>query len=240
MVRENAGNVYVADTQTLDKLTETSAENAGKGDAQKNNGVILNLDTEKEIVEDLSPKDVKFYGIPDLIGKRKNAFVKALAVFLDKVFFAKAVEEGTEVALSGYSSIEEKVEAMILAVETVENSNVEGVDRSDIVVSLKPASYAKFISKCDTLANPYNGGVNGKFYHDVEIVSNVRQTKDVVSMARGSVALQTAMLTDTGIEVRNPVYNPKKALVMFFMYGVKVIMPDLVFYGDIEEVEPSA
>ena len=82
-----------ANAELKDKGT---ARTAGKGDTVDAKPVIVNIDTDKEIVEELQNKDVKLYGVAGMAEKRKDNHKKRIVAYLDREFFAK-VKEGTKV-----------------------------------------------------------------------------------------------------------------------------------------------
>lgn len=195
----------------------------------KNNGVTVNLDTDKEIVEEVEWKDINFYGIDGLLAKRQNNHLMAMIRELDTAFFTEAVAGGTEVTLES-TAIEEQIEELIQAVETTTNGNVDGVDRSMIVVTVKPSIYGALRNKIDTLPNPADGGVDIKTFHDVRIFSNHRQTKDAICMVVGSVA-QPVVSAPYDME-RVPLSNAI-AVELYYSYGTKAVMPDLIKYAEV-------
>lgn len=52
--------------------------------------VTINLDTDKEIVEEFENKDVRMFGIPDLVAKRVTNHAQRIIATLDKAFFDTA------------------------------------------------------------------------------------------------------------------------------------------------------
>ena len=121
--------------------------------------------------------------------------------------------------------------------ETVSNDNVDGVDRELMTLSLKPYYFGKLRNYIDSLANPNGGGVDINMFHGVRIVSNTRQTEDAIIMVNGSIALVSVV--DNFITERIPFSN-ETALEMFFNYGCKAVMADLIFYANLGDDEPSA
>lgn len=202
-----------------------TARTAGSGDKLKNNGkVTVNVDTDKEIVEEIAKKDIKLYGLDGMAEKRKPNHAKRMMAYLDTEFFAEAVSEGTELKNVTETSIEEILEALIQSVETTQNDWVDGVDRDMLVLTVKPNVYGKirnYIDKVD--------GTDGTtdYFHDVKLYSNHRQTKDAICMIDGAVA--QLVTTDEYDAEKIPLSNDI-ALELFFSKGTKAIMPDLIKY----------
>lgn len=207
-----------------------TARTAGAGDVLKNNGVEVNLDQHKEIVEEVAQFDIDTYGIADIVAKRQSNHIASMVVALDTAFFAKAEEEGTEFDASSYTTVVEKVEALIQSVETTVNGNVNGVDRSMINVTLTPEYFGALENYIDTLANA--NGVSIDVFHRVRIYSNTRQTKDAICMVTGAVAqpVNARPYTVQPIPLSNDV-----AIMLFFDYGTKAVMPDLIKWADLSD-----
>jgi hypothetical protein len=225
-----AGSVVVRRMATSIARTLGTARTGGAGDKLSNNGVTVNLNVDKEIVEEIARKDIDMYGIPDILAKRVVNHELAMIRDLDTAFFTEAEAEGTEVDVSGESTIEAKLEALIQAVETVENDNVDGVDREMLVVTLKPSVYGDLRNYLDTVTNP--NGQSYEVFHDVRVFSNVRQTEDAICMAMGSIAqpVHATPYAESDIPLSND-----KAVMLFYSYGTQAVMSDLIAYADFSD-----
>jgi hypothetical protein len=211
---------------TVDDLG--TARTGGKGAALDNGGqVTVNVDTDKEIVEELSKKDVKLFGLAGMAEKRKANHAKRMIAYLDKEFFACAEREGTKVELTA-GDVAGKVEELILAVETTVNDYVDGVDRDMIVVTVTPAVYSAIQNYVDSVPNSING-VNDNYFHNVRVFSNHRQTKPAIAMIDGAVA---QLVTTDEYEAEKIPLSNDIALELFFSKGTKAVMPDLIKYAD--------
>ena len=211
---------------TVDDLG--TAREGAKGKALDNSGkVTINVDTDKEIVEELAQKDIKLFGLAGMAEKRKANHVKRMIAYLDTEFFACAVKEGTKVTLTA-SDVAGKLEELILAVETTQNDYVDGVDRDMIVVSVSPAVYSAVQNYIDSVPNSVSG-LNDELFHKVRIFSNHRQTKPAIAMIGGAVA--QLVTTDEYDAEKIPLSNDI-ALELFFSKGTKAVMPDLIKYAD--------
>lgn len=202
-----------------------TARTNAKGDKLQNTGkVTVNVDTDKEIVEEIAKKDIKLYGLAGMAEKRKVNHTKRMIAYLDTEFFSKAVSEGTELKNITETSIEEILEDLIQSVETTQNDWVDGVDRDMLVLVVKPNVYGKirnYIDKVD--------GTEGtmEYFHNVRLFSNHRQTKDAICMIDGAVA--QLVTTDEYDAEKIPLSNDI-ALELFFSKGTKAVMPDLIKY----------
>lgn len=208
-----------------------TARTNAKGDKIKDTGkVTINVDTDKEIVEELSKKDVKLFGIAGMAERRKGNHIKKLEAYLDKEFFACAEKEGTEVTgLTG--TIAEKLETLIQSVETTVNDWVDGVDRDMLVITVTPKIYGALSNYIDTVSNSINE-LSDEIFHKVRIFSNHRQTKDAICMIDGAIG--QLVTTDEYDAEKIPLSNDI-ALELFFSKGTKAVMPDLIKYATISE-----
>lgn len=206
-----------------------TARTGQKGDALKNTGkVVVNVDTDKEIVEELAKKDIKLFGLAGMAEKRKLNHSKQMIAYLDSEFFACAEAEGSSVTLKG-STIQEKLEELILAVETTKNDWVDGVDRDMLVLTVTPAVYSQLQNYIDSVPNSLTG-LTDNMFHNVRIYSNHRQTKGAICMIEGAVA--QLVTTDAYDAEKIPLSNDI-ALELFFSKGTKAVMPDLIKYATI-------
>ena len=202
-----------------------TARTGGAGDKLKNTGkVTVNVDTDKEIVEEIAKKDIKLYGVDGMAERRKDNHIKRMIAYLDNQFFATAETEGTGVDLSSLTTIQEKLEALIQSVETTVNDWVDGVDRDMLVVTVKPSIYGALLNYIDSVPNSITG-LKDDYFHKVRIFSNHRQTKDMICMIDGAVA--QPVVTDEYDAEKIPLSNDI-ALELFFSKGTKAVMPDLI------------
>ncbi len=231
-----SGSVEVRRLMTSASQAYGTARKAGAGDAVKNNGVTVNLNQDKEIVEEVAQKDLLFYGVDGILESRKVNHEKAMIRELDSAFFTEAESAGTEVTVTE-STLVGQLEELIQAVETVKNDNVDGVDRDMLVLTLTPATYGALRNYIDTLPNPVDGGVDVKMFHDVRVFSNTRQTEDAICMAVGAIA-QPVVAKPYEAE-RIPLSNDY-AIELYYSFGTKAVMPDLIAYADVGTVVVSA
>lgn len=206
-----------------------TARTNAKGDKLKDNGkVTINVDTDKEIVEEIAKKDIKLFGITGMAEKRKNNHIKKLQAYLDTEFFACAVSEGTNVAGLTSGTIVEKLEALIQSVETTQNDWVDGVDRDMLVLTVTPKIYGELANYIDSVPNSLTN-LNDEYFHKVRIYSNHRQTKDAICMIDGAIG--QLVTTDQYDAEKIPLSNDI-ALELFFSKGTKAVMPDLIKYAN--------
>lgn len=203
-----------------------TAREAGEGAKLLNSGkVVINIDTDKEIVEEIANKDLQLFGIAGLADRRTANHNKRVAAELDRAFFAVAEAAATEVEVEEGATAEEAVEAVIQACETVNNDWVDGVNREDLVLTLSPAMYGKLRTYIDAV----DGGAGAEsinMFHGVEVYSNVRQTSEILVQYKGAVA-QPVLINQ--YEAEKIGLSNDVAIELFFSYGTKAVMPDLIF-----------
>ena len=210
-----------------------TARAAGAGKKILNTGkVTININEDKEIVEEIAKKDVKLYGIASIMDKRKKNQALRMIADLDTRFFAQMVTDGTEVTgLTTATPLVDNLESIIQSVETTQNDWVDGVDREMIEISVKPAIYGKLLNYIDSVPNPISG-LSENVFHGVKIYSNHRQTKDIICAIHGAVG-QPVTVDD---------YEPEKIQLsnnydrsLFYSRCTKAVMPDLIRYANIAE-----
>lgn len=205
-----------------------TARTAGKGAKLLNTGkVTINIDTDKEIVEELEAKDIALYGVDNLIGRRAGNHAKRMIATLDNAYFGALETAATAVVLGqGVTAIEDIVETMIQAIETVKNDWVDGVSREDIVLTFTPAAYGKLRNHIDKVLVQNDAGEEEvAMFHGVRVFSNVRQTSAIIATIFGSGA-QPVMVKEYQDE-KIPL-SDAHAVELFYSYGTKVVTPDLV------------
>lgn len=207
-----------------------TARTAGAGNKITNDGkVVINIDQDKEIIEEIEEKDVKLFGIGNIIARRVENHKKRMIANLDAAFFGAAETAGTAVVLDpSITAIEDKVEALIQKVETTKNNWVDGVDRDDIVLTLSPEMYGKLRNKIDfvTLPTADLGAKEIPMFHGVRIFSNVRQNADIIAMVDGAIA-QPVLVNEYQDEKIN--LSNAHGVELFYSYGTKAVAPDLIF-----------
>lgn len=225
------GSVEIDRFKNAEIKDKGTARTNAKGDKVKDTGkVTINVDTDKEIVEEIAKKDIKLYGVSGMAERRKGNHIKKLEAYLDKEFFACAEKEGASVTIPATAkTIVEKLEALIQSVETTVNDWVDGVDRDMLVLTVTPKVYGDLANYIDSVPNSLNG-LNDEFFHKVKIFSNHRQTKDAICMLDGAIG--QLVVTDQYDAEKIPLSNDI-ALELFFSKGTKAVTPDLIKYADI-------
>lgn len=223
----------------IDRLKNAQADDygtaraAGAGKKILNTGkVTININEDKEIVEEIAKKDVKLYGIASIMDKHKKNQALRMIADLDTRFFAQMVTDGTEVTgLTTATPLVDNLESIIQSVETTQNDWVDGVDREMIEISVKPAIYGKLLNYIDSVPNPISG-LSENVFHGVKIYSNHRQTKDIICAIHGAVGQSVAVDDYKPVKIQ---LSNNYDCSLFYSRGTKAVMPDLIRYANIAE-----
>lgn len=212
---------------------------AGDGDAIKIDPVTINLDQNYEIVETVEKQDLVQYGIIGMVEKRQKNMEASLGRFLDTIFFAQAYHEGTHFTPSGDATTDlKKVEELLVSVETTANEYVDGVDRESLALILSTSYRSKLINEIVDLPQGHlatTAGAIGILGGTVVFDSNrlpkaTGQVVDAIAMFVGAVG-QPVSFQDMYVEKLQ--LKNKYGIELFFNYGCKAVMPDLIKYiGD--------
>lgn len=230
-----AGSVEIDRFKNAQVDNYGTARAAGAGAKILNTGkATINIDDDKEIVEEIAKKDVKLYGIASIMDKRKKNQALRMIADLDTRFFVQMVTDGTEITgLTTATPLVENLEKIIQSIETTQNDWVDGVDRELIEISVKLAIYGKLLNYIDSVPNSISG-LKENAFRGVKIYSNHRQTKDIICAIHGAV----------GQPVTIDEYEPEKIQLsnnydcsLFYSRGTKAVMSDLIRYADIAEAQ---
>lgn len=205
-----------------------TARTGGKGANVKARPVTVALDQDREIVEELENKDIMLYGVDGVLDRRSQNHMKSMVRELERAFFAKAVTVGTAVTTA--ETEEAKIlEGAIQQLEMTKNDFVDGVDRSLMHFVLSPSFYGKIRHLIDLLpnANVKSSVAEIGTYHGVKVYSSVYLPVDTdfVGMVEGAVA-QPVLPREYSAE-KIPL-SDAFAVSLFFSYGTKDVMPDLI------------
>ena len=219
-----------------------TARAAQKGTGVKASPVTVALNVDKEIIEEIEEKDVRLYGVDNVINRRVSNHGKSMERELERAFFKEAATAGTTITLT-QTSINEKVEELIQSIEATKNDFVDGVDRDMISIVLDTATYGELRSFLDTGTHNANVDTNAKefgLFHGVRVYSSVylptltapaadskttTTTVHMIGMVNGSVALPVmpTVAAPEKIQLSNAI-----GFGIFYSYGAKAVMPDLI------------
>lgn len=217
----------LANATLADKGT---ARQAGKGSQLKAETITVLIDTDKEIVEEVTTKDLKLYGVAGMAQKRADNQSKRIAAFLDKTFFDVAVKAGTQFTRGSLTDAKEIVDTMIVKAKNTSSDFIDGIDAEDLVLVLD-GSYRKALKNdLDSLPNgtrPENGRIG--VYDSVEVFESNRLPENVhaIVMIRGAVA-QPYFVSEYDFE-KIPL-DDNYAIENFLYCGTKALMKETIIY----------
>lgn len=217
----------LANATLADKGT---ARQAGKGSQLKAETISVLIDTDKEIVEEVTTKDLKLYGVAGMAQKRADNQSKRIAAFLDKTFFDVAVKAGTQFTRGSLTDPKEIVDTMIVKAKNTSSDFIDGIDAEDLVLVLD-GSYRKALKNdLDSLPNgtrPENGRIG--VYDSVEVFESNRLPENVhaIVMIRGAVA-QPYFVSEYDFE-KIPL-DDNYAIENFLYCGTKALMKETIIY----------
>lgn len=221
-----------------------TARAAGKGKPGRGMNVSVDIDIDKEIIEEYEEKDIRLGGVPGLLSERRTSITRAMAREFDENFFLVAVGKrkesdgtfgtvtgGTEVTVTG-KTVKERVTEVVMELHTTSNEFVDGIEKEDIHVSLSPEAYEEMRGEIDTVGNANVKTDVAEFgrYHGAWIYSNVHQPEDIEIIAMCTGAIAEPVMADE-YQAKQIELSNAYAIGMFFHYGCKAVMPDLIYFS---------
>jgi hypothetical protein len=217
-----------------------TARAAGAGEKIVARPVTVPIDQDKELVSEIENKDTSLYGVEGLLERRSAEHTASMIRALEKAFFAKAAEDATIItgtAIDPQGMFEEEV----LAIETTKNDFVNGVPRSMIHIVKTPQEYSKLRQFINTDVNNANvlsnveefGMLNGAYvYSSIDLPAGV----NTIAMCVGAIAQP---VLPKGYEAEKIPLSNAYALELFYSYGTKSVMPELIFKRVAETPTPD-
>lgn len=216
-----------ANAQLKDKGT---ARAAGAGEKVKAKPVIINLDDDKEIIEELQLKDVKLYGIDGMAEKRKKNFKDRVRAYLDRKFFSYASEVGTKVERGTLTEASDIIDAMIVKAKNTSSDFIDGIDAEDLALVVNGTYRKALKNKLDELPNgtsPENGAI-GMYDSLVTYESNrLPEGVNCFVMLKESIAFPN-YLSDYDAE-KIP-FDDAIALETFLYNGIGALAEEAIYF----------
>ena len=207
-----------------------TARTAGEGAKVIAKPIIVNLDDDKEIIEELQIKDVKLYGIDGMAEKRKSNFAKRVIAYLDRKFFAEAKASGTKFTRGALTDAKEIIDAMIVQAKETSSDFIDGIDAEDLALVVNGTYRKALKNDLDKLPNgtaPSNGAI-GTYDSVVTYESNrLPQGVNCFVMLKGAIA-EPRFLSEYSAE-KVP-FDDAIALETFLYCGVETLVPEAVLY----------
>ena len=207
-----------------------TARTAGKGSKVVAKPIIVNLNDDKEIVEELQIKDVQLYGIDGMAEKRKGNFAKRIIAYLDRKFFNEAVTSGTKFNRGSLTDPKEIIDAMIVKAKETSSDFIDGIDAEDLALVVNGTYRKALKNDLDALPNgtaPANGAIGT--YDSVTVYESNRLPEGVnaIVMLKGAIA-QPRLISD--YQAEKVPFDDAIALETFLYTGVKTLVEEAVYY----------
>ena len=207
-----------------------TARTATHGDKVIAKPIIVNLNDDKEIVEELQIKDVKLYGIDGMAAKRKDNFAKRVVAYLDRKFFAEAVNAGTQFTRGALTQPKDIIDAMIVAAKGTSSDFIDGIDAEDLALVVNGEYRKALKNELDELPNgtaPGNGIIGRYDTLDVYESNRLPTNVTAVVMLKGAIA-QPRLISD--YQAEKVPFDDAIALETFLYTGVKALVPEAIIY----------
>ena len=221
-----------ANAQLKDKGT---ARAAGKGDKVNAKPVIINLDDDKEIIEELQLKDVKLYGIDGMAEKRKKNFKDRVRAYLDRKFFSYAKEVGTKVERGTLTEVSDIIDAMIVKAKGTSSAFIDGIDAEDLALVVNGTYRKALKNKMDELPNgtsPENGAI-GMYDSLITFESNrLPEGVNCFVMLKESIAFPNYL---SDYEAEKVPFDDAIALETFLYNGIGALAEEAIYFDSDNE-----
>lgn len=216
-----------------------TARTAAKGQKIIAPSITVNLDTNREIVEEINLFDGQSFTqetFEALVNRRKAAIQLAIERELDRAFFAKIKEQGTAagINITLTDSIVAQLEDVIVKLVTTTNDYVDGVDRENMALIVSPKLYSKLKTELNDVYN-FSGTVEEGTFKGINGVAvfealRLPEGVDYILLTMDSVAQPTLI---TGVDVEKIPLSNDYAISVFYRYGTKTLATELALYGAI-------
>ena len=206
-----------------------TARTAGKGDKVIAKPVIVNLDDDKEIIEELQMKDVKLYGIDGMAQRRKGNFARRIEAYLDRAFFTEVVNGGTA-HTTVKTALKDILDEMIVAAKETQSDFIDGIDAEDLAIVLNGTARKELKNDLDALPNgtsPANGAIGAYDSIIVHESNRLPENVDMIVMLKGAVA-QPYFVDD--YQAEKVPFDDAIALESFLYSGRETLVPEAISY----------
>lgn len=218
-----------------------TARTAGKGEKIAADPIIVNMDINREIVEELNLFDGQSFTAETFeafVERRKNNIALTIARDLDRHFFAEAKTGGTAstalTTLNLSKNIVAQLEDLFVELETTKDEFVDGVDRELMALVVSPKLYGKIKTELNDVYN-FAGSVEEGTFKGINGVATFSSNRlpegcDYILMTMDSIAQP---VLNAGVDVEKIPLSNDYAVEAFYRVGNKVLAKNLVLYGSI-------
>lgn len=207
-----------------------TARRNGRGNNVKDTEVTIQIDNDREFIEEVEEKDVKLGGVEGLIVRRSNNHGERLKAELDEEFFRVAVESGSKITPTETELIDIIDEAIDTLVNT-KNDFIDGIDRSLISVTCNSTTYSKVRKYLDKLPSSHVETDKEDFIgrHGVRYFEEIRLPDGVKFVVQMDGSVAQPVHTDVAVPSKLPLTNAT-GFGLFVSYGTKAVTPETILY----------
>jgi hypothetical protein len=232
----DAGSVVAKRLSNATSKAYGTARTAQAGEKSKIGEVVISIDQNFELVKEFEAYDLQRLGFPALIAQEVRNHRVAMVRDLDTKFFGEAYASGTEVTHTATDWIG-KLEEMIVALQSVSNDYIDGVERDMARIVVTPTVMSAVRVALDDLPandNTFAMGAIGLF-HGVPIWESVHlpkasgQVVDAFCMVDGAIAQPVSI---TPYEMPDRIQLSKAfSIELYYDFGTKALTPELIMYS---------
>lgn len=230
-----AGSFEVSRFMKSTVQNKGTARSAGAGNPLRDNPVIVNINQDKEIVEEIHQKDLDMYGVDGLLDKRSADATISMIDHMDQAFFAEAVSGGTQFTpASTLPTIKEQVQKAITTLSKTTNAYMKGVPRSRMFIAFDPDTYDELRDQIEKVHTPNVDTAEAEIYkfRGVECAESINLpsgVKFILYVKDYSIANPYKV---NKYEAEKINLDDAAALELFFYYGVKAVVAESILWFD--------
>lgn len=202
----------------------------GKGNKVKAKPVVVNIDDDKEIIEELQEKDLKLYGVDGMAKKRSKNAQDVIKTYYDRKFFRIGRDAGIQVERVSGDTTKKIVDRLISTAKVTKNDFVDGVDEELIALVVNTKYKGELKDYLDSLPNgttPSNGAIG--MYQSVITYESNRMPSDVPAMVMLKEAIALPNYTSEYGAEKVP-FDDAIALELFAYSGGEALVPEIILY----------
>lgn len=222
-----SGSVVAKRFENTESKAYGTARSGGAGQSVESSEVVIQIDVDKELINEVEGKDLAMNTVEGLVAKKSAQNQKSMERELDKAFFAEAESSATEV-FTAETEIGKIFNAVVKPLKTLQNDFIDGVDADDIWVPMNTDTYDLVRDKVDSLdnANITSDIASIGKYHGIKVAENIRQDADFLVILQGAIAQPVRTVLDTADKFpASEAYH----FGLFYNYGVEAVMPEAIF-----------
>lgn len=227
-----AGSVIYKRFVNAELKQKGTARAAGAGAKVKDANVIINIDDNKEIIEELQQKDIKLFGIAGMARRRMTNFQNRVKAYLDRKFFTYAKSVGTKVTTTK-TAVVDIVDELILKAKETQSDFIDGIDAEDLCLVVDGAYRKELKDYLDSLPTSTTKPQNGQIgvYDSVDTYESNRLPQGVRAfvMLKGAIAFPNYL---SEYDAEKVPFDDAIALEAFLYNGIGALNKEAIVYHE--------